>query len=107
MKNILIIGASGGIGNEVSKDLVKDDHRIYATFYSNFQNNSNSITYHPLNVLDDSPDFSFLPEKLDALIYTPGSIRLRPFARIKSGDFLEDFELQLVGAVKTIQAALR
>jgi NAD(P)-dependent dehydrogenase (short-subunit alcohol dehydrogenase family) len=61
---------------------------------------------HPLNVLNESIDFSFLPTTLDGLIYCPGTINLRPFARIQPSDFLQDFNLQVGGAVKVIQAAL-
>ena len=39
-------------------------------------------------------------------MYCPGAISLRPFNRIASEDFLKDYNLQVVGAVKVIQAAL-
>ena len=40
------------------------------------------------------------------MVYCPGAISLRPFARIKPEEFISDFNLQVIGAVKTIQAAL-
>ena len=48
----------------------------------------------------------FLPETLDELAYCPGAIVLKPFARLKPEDFVNDYQLQLVGAVKVIQACL-
>ena len=48
----------------------------------------------------------FLPEQLDALVFCPGAITLKPFARIKPEEFMADYQLQLLGAVKVIQAVL-
>ena len=48
----------------------------------------------------------FLPDQLDGLIYCPGSINLRPFERIKEEDFLNDYKLQVLGAIKSIQAVI-
>jgi NAD(P)-dependent dehydrogenase (short-subunit alcohol dehydrogenase family) len=40
------------------------------------------------------------------LPYCPGSINLRPFERIKPIDFEIDYKLQVIGAIKIIQAVL-
>ena len=48
----------------------------------------------------------FIPDHLDGLVYAPGSINLKPFKRIKPEDFVADYQLQVVGAIKVIQAAL-
>lgn len=45
-----------------------------------------------------------MPENLAGVIYCAGSINLRPFERIKPEDFVDDYRLQVVGAIKTIQA---
>ena len=47
-----------------------------------------------------------LPHSLDGLVYCPGSIRLEPFQNLKLDAFREDFELNLIGAVRAMQAAL-
>jgi NAD(P)-dependent dehydrogenase (short-subunit alcohol dehydrogenase family) len=49
---------------------------------------------------------SNLPEQLDGFVYCPGSINLRPFRGLKSQTFLDDFNLNVMGAVKSIQAVL-
>jgi NAD(P)-dependent dehydrogenase (short-subunit alcohol dehydrogenase family) len=59
-----------------------------------------------LNVLDDQLNLSSLPESIDGLVYCPGAINLRPFARIQANDFVDDFNLQVTGAIKVIQACL-
>jgi NAD(P)-dependent dehydrogenase (short-subunit alcohol dehydrogenase family) len=106
MNNYLIIGHSSGIGKAISQKL-SVNNRVFGTHFKNISelNNQNTTT-HYLNVLDDNPDFSFLPESIDGLVYCPGSITLRPFARIKEEEFLKDFKLQVTGAIKVIQACL-
>jgi len=43
---------------------------------------------------------------LDGVVYCPGSINLKPFHRIKPADFIADYNLQVVGAVKVLQTVL-
>jgi NAD(P)-dependent dehydrogenase (short-subunit alcohol dehydrogenase family) len=43
---------------------------------------------------------------LDGLAYCPGGIRLRPFERLKEQDFNDEWEINLMGAVRTLQGAL-
>lgn len=105
MTDYLIIGASSGIGKTLALQLANDGHYVIGTFNKNeIQSNHPHIKYYKLNVLDENCSFDFLPETLKGIIYCPGSINLRPFERIKPADFTNDFNLQVVGAVKVIQA---
>lgn len=107
MANYLIIGASSGIGKKLSELLSKSGHQVFGTYNKNEIHTDNPlIKSHPLNILDDNIAFDFLPEILHGVIYCPGSINLRPFERIKPLDFLSDYNLQVVGAIKTIQAVV-
>jgi NAD(P)-dependent dehydrogenase (short-subunit alcohol dehydrogenase family) len=105
MRNILIIGASSGIGLATAQLLSQTDN-VYATYNKNAQPSGTNLQYFPLNVMDDNLDLSFLPDTLDGLVYCPGAINLRPFARINPADFVADYQLQVVGAIKVLQAAL-
>jgi NAD(P)-dependent dehydrogenase (short-subunit alcohol dehydrogenase family) len=106
MRNYLIIGGSSGIGRALAQQLAEAGHGVTATYHRHPVDNSPGITYHPLNVLEEGFSLSFLPESLDGLVYCPGSIQLRPFARMQSSDFLDDYRLNVVGAVRTLQEAL-
>jgi NAD(P)-dependent dehydrogenase (short-subunit alcohol dehydrogenase family) len=107
MSNYFIIGASSGIGQQLASQLAVSGHQVYATYFRNkLLSENENIQYNYLNVMDDEIKPDFLPESISGLIYCPGSINLRPFERIKPADFVSDYQLQVVGAVKTIQAVL-
>ncbi|MEQ9593653.1 MAG: SDR family oxidoreductase [Cyclobacteriaceae bacterium] len=107
MKNYLIIGASSGIGLQLASYLSAEGHQVDGTYNTNEGSSSrDNLTYHKLNVLDKDLDLSFIPEELHGLIYCPGTINLKPFARIKPEDFTADFNLQVVGAIKILQQVL-
>jgi NAD(P)-dependent dehydrogenase (short-subunit alcohol dehydrogenase family) len=107
MSTYLIIGASSGIGKKLAEQLVDSGHSVYATYFKNKPEPDTGLPdYHYLNVLDESNPLDFLPESLDGLVYCPGSINLRPFERIRPVDFVADFNLQVSGAIKIIQAAM-
>lgn len=107
MKHILIMGASSGIGKELALILSESGQIVYGTYFktvhqSVFQN----VSYHNLDVTSNELNFDFLPDSLDGLVYCPGSINLKPFHRIKPEEFVKDYELQVIGAIKVIQAVL-
>ncbi len=107
MANYLIIGASSGIGRTLSQKLSQAGHIVFGTYNKNQINPDNTnILLYPLNVMDETNDLSFLPEALSGVIYCPGSINLRPFERIKPLDFMEDYKLQVIGAIKILQAVV-
>lgn len=106
MKNILIIGASSGIGL-ATVEFLANEHQVWATYNKHETLSAKDhVHYHHLDVLQEYMDLSFLPEQIDALVYCPGTILLKPFARITEGEWLNDYRVNVLGASKVIQQVL-
>ena len=107
MKQYLVIGASSGIGKDLAALLIRSGHKVFGTYFRHEMTSvETSPEYHFLDVKEREFNFDFLPDSLDGLAYCPGSINLKPFHRIKPEEFVKDYELQVVGAIKVIQAVL-
>ena len=106
MATFLVVGGSSGIGLQVTNQLAAAGHTVHATYNTHVMESVGNVHYHALNVLDENINLDFLPDSIEGIVYCPGAISLRPFNRIASEDFIKDYNLQVVGAVKVIQAAL-
>ncbi|MDC1259263.1 SDR family oxidoreductase [Flavobacteriaceae bacterium] len=100
MKKIIIIGGSKGIGKAITESLLTT-HQVINISRSSPEVQHENLTHYTCDVLVDE-----LPEidQADGLIYCPGSINLKPFNRLSIDDFKTDFEINVIGAVKSIQA---
>jgi NAD(P)-dependent dehydrogenase (short-subunit alcohol dehydrogenase family) len=106
-KRYLIIGGSSGIGLSLCKMLSDQGHQVIATTTREKEvTGSENIHYSYLNVLDDNPSMDFIEGSIDGLVYCPGAINLQPFSKIRPRTLMQDYQLQLVGAVQCIQGAL-
>ena len=102
MRHILIIGGTKGIGKSII-DLLIENNKI--TCISRNGSEYRHENYNHINfdaTLDDFPDL----ENLDSLVYCPGSINLKPISTLSIEDFRNDFELNVIGAVKSIKKYL-
>ena len=102
MKTVVIIGGSKGIGNAIVETLV-NSHKVINISRSAPEKTHANLTHFNCDILHDE-----LPEitAMDALVYCPGSINLKPIARLSLEDFRQDFEINVIGAVKAIQKYL-
>ena len=102
MKNIVIIGGSKGIGNAILKQAIENNKVI------NISRNPPEISHPNLTNFQLDVLASELPdiEQVDVLIYCPGSINLKPIMSLGIDDFRNDFEINVIGAVKSIQKYL-
>lgn len=104
-KTILIIGGTSGVGAELVRQLEAESASVIT---ASRQASANHTGLHVVwDATDAASDLSaLLPEKLDGLVYCPGSINLRPFARISDAEFLNDFELNVMGAIRAIRQSI-
>ncbi|CAI8159558.1 MAG: 2,5-dichloro-2,5-cyclohexadiene-1,4-diol dehydrogenase [Formosa sp. Hel3_A1_48] len=100
MKTIIVVGGSKGIGKAIIEKLIPN-YLIINLSRSKPHIEHQNLKHYNCDVLSDE-----LPaiERVDGLIYCPGSINLKPFKRLSLDDFRTDFEINVIGAVRSIQA---
>jgi len=104
MRTVLIIGGSKGIGNAILSSQLELNNKVYNISRSAPPNNHPNLTHYDCDILtDELPDF----ESIDTLIYCPGSVNLKPISTLTIDDFRTDFEINVIGAVKTIKKYLK
>lgn len=99
MKKILTIGGSKGIGSAILEQQLQNNLVINLSRTAPDILHAN-LTHFSVDVMhDELPEI----ESLDALIYCPGSITLKPIQNLTVEDFRNDFEINVIGAFKVIQ----
>lgn len=107
MKNILVIGASKGIGLSLAQRAAADAQVFTVSRTMSPDLGSLPTTHFLLDAVQDplSP-LEALPEVLHGLVYCPGSITLKTINRLSEEEFLQDFRQNVLGAVRVIQYCL-
>ena len=106
-KRYVVIGGSSGISKEFVNQAVQSEAYVYAMCRNrpNWIDSLDHVQHISIDVTDSEPfkDIS-IDEPIDGLIYCPGSINLKPFTRLTDDDFAADWNINLMGLVKTLQA---
>ena len=92
-KRVLIVGGNTGIGAALNEQLKAEGAETILI----------SRNQGGLDVSEETPNFPAIEGAIDALVYCPGSINLKPFRGLKISDFQHDMNVNYFGAVKTIQ----
>ena len=100
MRTILVVGGSRGIGKEVVKKLLTENKVV------SFSREASDLDHVNLTQIEMDAVKGELPEleEVDGLVYCPGTINLKPFSRLSEEDFLNDFEINVLGAVRVLKA---
>ncbi len=106
MKHYVIIGGSSGIGKQLASILAIHHQVTVISRNASDADLPHSVITHDADILNDKIS-DFLPEIIDGLIYCPGSINLKPFRSLKEEDFLNDYKINVLGAVFATKQALK
>ena len=106
MKNYVIIGGSSGIGASIVSKLENTNSQIFATYNTNSKTDTHQTSYHFLDVTASEINIDDIPDQINGLVYCPGTINLKPFKRFKDEDFINDYKIQVLGAIRVIRALL-
>ncbi|QEG00482.1 2-(S)-hydroxypropyl-CoM dehydrogenase [Stieleria maiorica] len=109
--HVLVIGGSHGISLELVRILSARDCQITAISRSQGELadddlSGKGIRHIECDVVNGDLSKIELPNSLTGFVYCPGSIRLGPVKSAKPELLREDFELNVVGAMKCFQAAI-
>lgn len=102
-KTFLFAGASSLMATETASLLKKKGHRVIGI--STHPNESVYDTVHHIEAYT-AENFPALEQPLDGIAYFPGTINLKPFARLTAAEFVRDFEINALGAAAFAQAYL-
>lgn len=97
----LIVGNTSAVGKEIISQLTEEGHVLITTGREKNQ--------HPDTINFDAQSSATLDldgEALDGLVYLPGTINLKPFNRMSEEDFINDLQVNFLGAVKVIGQVL-
>jgi NAD(P)-dependent dehydrogenase (short-subunit alcohol dehydrogenase family) len=107
MSKFIIVGASSGIGFQLAKNLSEKGHTIYALNRNKVDLDSiPNCQFHEVDIAMEIPNFPNIEGAIDGLIYCPGTINLKPFRALKAEDFLNEYNINFMGAVKSIKQYL-
>ncbi len=101
MKTTLIIGATSGIGKALAQKLTSQNEQVISI--SRTTTDLIHTQHYTHDILSDT-ELPKIEGAIDGIVYCPGSISLKPFRAIKQQDYKNDFELNVLGAIKCIQA---
>ncbi|MEP0985651.1 SDR family oxidoreductase [Ekhidna sp.] len=106
-KNYIVVGGSSGIGYELTKQLSENGHNVTVLSRSKGEldslSNVNHVEYDVTS--EEGPKLEM--ESIDGFAYCPGTINLKPFHGLKPDDFQADFDINVKGAVKTLQSVVK
>lgn len=102
-RTVMVIGGSSGIGERMVHRLRNSGTKVIMQSRRTANSETSEMITHPLDMMDEKPDFYSLEEPLAGLVYAPGNIRLKPFRGLKEADLLDDWKLNFLGAVKATQ----
>jgi NAD(P)-dependent dehydrogenase (short-subunit alcohol dehydrogenase family) len=112
MAHHIIIGTSG-IGGALARRLVQEGNQVHLIGRNAERVSALAAELGASHAIADVMDAAMLESAIqaagptiDGLAYCVGSINLKPVARLTDAEVLKDFELNALGAMRAIRAAL-
>jgi NAD(P)-dependent dehydrogenase (short-subunit alcohol dehydrogenase family) len=103
MKTTLLIGSGSDIAKEIFTTLKAKGERVITIARTEVDYPSDQHYVVDWSASDALPT---IEGEIHSLIYFPGSITLKPFRSIKPADFQADFEINVLNAIRSVQAYL-
>jgi NAD(P)-dependent dehydrogenase (short-subunit alcohol dehydrogenase family) len=103
-KTYLVVGATSGIGRQVAEKLVTQSATVHALGRrTEPPGGPENLIFTRCDVMAEEPAFPQIDDPIDGLAYLPGTINLKPFRLLRRSDFVQDLEVNYLGAIKALQ----
>jgi len=103
-RKYIVIGGSSGIGLSLVNNLTAEEHEVFHFARNEGNWNFKERVYHfTWDVTSDKLPEMELGDSVNGLVYCPGTIDLKPFQQLSDEDFKRDFEINVMGAIRTIR----
>lgn len=106
MKTFIVVGGTSGIGLETTKLLSENNRVIVLSRDKKNLDRLNNVKFYSADLRKSADELPQIDGSIDGLVYCPGTINLKPLKSLKLEDFQNDFEVNLLGAVKVINKYL-
>ena len=106
MRTVAIIGDSKGIGMALRQRLLQRGDKVIGVSRTGAQADGN-YTGLVFDAVAHPCDLSSFTDRLDGLVYCPGTIQLKPVRGVKPELVMEDFKVNAMGLLQTVQANLK
>ncbi len=103
-KKYIVVGGSSGIGLTLINQLTSQGFQVYhyARNVGDWKK-KNLVSHESLDITSGQLPETDTIDSANGLVYCPGTINLKPFLRLSDEDFREEFELNVLGAVRMIR----
>ena len=106
MRTVAIIGDSKGIGLALRQRLLARGDKVIGVSRTGSQAVGN-YTGLVFDAVAHPCDLSSFTDRLDGLVYCPGTIVLKPVRGVKQELVMEDFKVNVMGFLQSVQANLK
>ncbi len=104
MDHFIVVGGTSGIGKAISENLNKQGLQV--TTISRRAEGLTGIDHVSLDVIQSEISVERFEGDIKGMVYCPGTINLKPFRSLSIEDFREDWEINFLGAVKSLKTLL-
>ncbi len=101
-KNFIVAGGSSGIGKELVLQLKADGHHVIVLSRTK-KDLPDDVEFHSVDFSNDELELPAISCELSGIAYMPGSINLKPYRSVKKDELMNDFRLNVVGALECIK----
>ena len=103
-RTYLVVGHSSGIGLALTRRALEEGHQVIGMSRRASGIDMPGFSERQADVLEADLAALELPAVLDGVAYCPGSLTLKSFRALQDANFLEDFRISALGAVRVLQA---